>query len=1146
MIQILHLSDIQYGRHHVDKDSRKPLYPDKNYSQQLDKLIDDLKILKDSRNIVPNFIVVTGDIAEWSRRDEYKAAGEFLGGLADYLKIDRRYVVMVPGNHDINRKVCQASRLMADAEAECYNPPYFQKFKFYKEFFDTFYKDASFPERYVPYRFTESQLFVNFVFPEEGVAFIGLNSCVDESELPTHYGNITVEQLKKALSELNAHDPKGELFRVALMHHNFVRSSENDEENLKDADDLKPLMLSHNIRLILHGHQHVPRAEVTGTGDRIIPVLATGSAGLDSVTLPETPRRYQVIDIDQQNVRVYRRFFDNTHMGKSGKGCWKPDMAPDQAEIFDHFTIPGLSRKESEKDDDKIEILCEIPKSLKIPVAYREWVGEKCRHMDVDRLREKGSAITVGLPEMFIPLYSNPHGKGDKNKIDDLEILLKDRGHYVDVEDLIAEDGDLLISGEAGSGKTTLVKHFVYMALNNPDWKDLGDFLPILVFLKDLRAFDITNAGRDEETAAKLLALSFRKSGCGLDVETIKNYCAAGKALFFLDGLDEIPMALRNVVINSFSAFRRHCRGGRFILAGRPHGLEGDVVDFIKDRKATILPLTMEQVEKCIFKWFQHVKRSKSKPIEKTAEGMISEIKSVPGVERLVHNPLMLTAVCILYYDKKKLPGQRAELYKKFVENMLHRRFPDPEQVLSFLMTLAFHMHTSPQKLKGIDKEPALDILKQVYRQGDRPDDEYQIYIQKQFNRIEPDCGLLKFDGGQLMFRHLTFQEFLTAGYIKDRKTKYDEAIQTYWQDEWFKEVIELLVGLLSIDNRQWANDLVEEAFKKQDAPPFYAWRLGAQSILDIHEDRRNTNVVDLAAGKMRHIMASKAGPKDRADAGELLGWLGDRRDLEIFTSIPDGKYDTSVGKVALNGFEMSKYLVTNQWYKKFIDSGGYRKEAFWPPEGMKWLKHTGVKHPLGWHDRQWSCPNHPVIGVCWYEAAAFCRWLTEVRNDGVIYRLPSEKEWEATAAGFEKRVYPWGKDFDKNRSNVEGTKIERTSAVGIFKGGETPEGVNDLAGNVWEWTGTSYHTQKKLDDFRFETDAQELYDKIISSSGDEQKKRIDDYLKLREDKNRRLPVLRGGSWTLNRGFARCGYRNFNHPDNRLSFIGFRCSRTKN
>lgn len=265
MIRILHLSDIQYGRHHVDKDERPPLYPDGNYSLQLKKLIADLDILKSKQNMVPNFIAVTGDIAEGSRRDEYNAAAEFLGGLADYLNIDRRYVLMVPGNHDVNRKLCQAARLTADAEAKPFNPPYFSKFKFYKEFLDDFYKDVAFPEEAIPYRFTEDRLFVNFVFPEERVAFLGFNSCINESELDDdHYGNITINQLEKAIGELNTVDPKGELLRVALLHHNFVCSSNNDSENLKDADDLKLLMLKNDIRLILHGHQHYPRDEATG------------------------------------------------------------------------------------------------------------------------------------------------------------------------------------------------------------------------------------------------------------------------------------------------------------------------------------------------------------------------------------------------------------------------------------------------------------------------------------------------------------------------------------------------------------------------------------------------------------------------------------------------------------------------------------------------------------------------------------------------------------------------------------------------------------------------------------------------------------------------------------------------------------------
>lgn len=213
--------------------------------------------------------------------------------------------------------------------------------------------------------------------------------------------------------------------------------------------------------------------------------------------------------------------------------------------------------------------------------------------------------------------------------------------------------------------------------------------------------------------------------------------------------------------------------------------------------------------------------------------------------------------------------------------------------------------------------------------------------------------------------------------------------------------------------------------------------------------------------------------------------------------------------------------------------------------EGLKWLKHTGAKLPWFWHDRSWNCPNHPVVGVCWYEAAAFCCWLTKIKDDGFFYRLPSEKEWEATAAGLEKREHPWGPDFDENRCNVEETEIERTSAVGLFKAGETPEGVSDLAGNVWEWTGTDYHAENELDDFRFETDAQALYEKILAASGDERKKLIEDYSKLLEDENRQLPAIRGGAWYFDRYLARCAARFIFHPFYRYFFVGFRCSRTK-
>jgi predicted phosphodiesterase len=311
-----------------------------------------------NENIKPNFIVITGDIAEWSLREEYVLAEDFLDSLTKHLNIDRGYVIMVPSNHDINRNVCQGSRLLSEPENQEFKPPYFAKFKYYEEFFSRFYQMMSFPKNIVPYTFKEDQLFVNYYFPDEGILFSGLNSCIDECEKEPHYGNITISQLQRAIDEINDFDPKTEMLRVCLMHHNFNRSSNNDEENLIDADELKPLLIKAKFQLILHGHQHIPRHEITGKGNYSINVLATGSAGLDSETIPDNSRRYQIIDIERNAVKVYRRFFDSQAIHTTGRGCWKPDLDPSQNAIYEEFVLStGLY-------ENKIGDIAEKPKTI--------------------------------------------------------------------------------------------------------------------------------------------------------------------------------------------------------------------------------------------------------------------------------------------------------------------------------------------------------------------------------------------------------------------------------------------------------------------------------------------------------------------------------------------------------------------------------------------------------------------------------------------------------------------------------------------------------------------------------------------------------------------------------------------------------------
>jgi predicted NACHT family NTPase len=143
-----------------------------------------------------------------------------------------------------------------------------------------------------------------------------------------------------------------------------------------------------------------------------------------------------------------------------------------------------------------------------------------------------------------------------------------------------------------------------------------------------------------------------------------------------------------------------------------------------------------------------------------------------PSIDVLTDNPLMLTAICILYHDGKELPGQRAELYKKFLISLLYKRFPDYEKVYDFLKTFAFKMHSAGAR--SADRAFAVGVLRSVYkRQDGESEEDYRKRTERLFDEIEPRCGLLKFESGQHLFWHLTFQEFLTAVYIVDNSTDY-------------------------------------------------------------------------------------------------------------------------------------------------------------------------------------------------------------------------------------------------------------------------------------------------------------------------------------------------------------------------------------
>jgi len=160
--------------------------------------------------------------------------------------------------------------------------------------------------------------------------------------------------------------------------------------------------------------------------------------------------------------------------------------------------------------------------------------------------------------------------------------------------------------------------------------------------------------------------------------------------------------------------------------------------------------------------------------------------------------------------------------------------------------------------------------------------------------------------------------------------------------------------------------------------------------------------------------------------------------------------------KSTVQPFQIAKYPVTNAQFGKFIEAGGYDSPQWWTVEGWQRKQAEGWTKPRFWQDRKWNGEEHPVVGVSWFEAVAFCNWLSEAAKTSIS--LPTDQQWQRAAQGDDGRTYPWGEQFDSYRANTNRDDIESTTPVTQYEGkGDSPYGVVDMAGNVWEFCLTEF-----------------------------------------------------------------------------------------
>jgi 3',5'-cyclic AMP phosphodiesterase CpdA len=309
-LTVLHLSDMQFGRNHLFGRLNLPP-PDAQFDNLFARLHDDLEALKRDHELTPDLLVVSGDLAEWGMPQEFKNAFAFLTQLVEYLQLPRQRVVIVPGNHDINRKACEAYFADCAADGREPVPPFSPKWKHFLSHFQEFYQG-------LPIAFTVEEPWSLFVMDELHVVVAGLNSTMAEiHNLPEddplvktgkfgHFGWVGEAQLRWFAQKLKSFQAKGWL-RLGVVHHNCRRGATDDNENLRDADDLDRLLCPY-LNLLLHGHTHNGKLDRMPNGT---PVLSTGSTALARKARPdEVPNQYQFIRVRAKQLELWTRRYD--------------------------------------------------------------------------------------------------------------------------------------------------------------------------------------------------------------------------------------------------------------------------------------------------------------------------------------------------------------------------------------------------------------------------------------------------------------------------------------------------------------------------------------------------------------------------------------------------------------------------------------------------------------------------------------------------------------------------------------------------------------------------------------------------------------------------------------------------------------------
>ncbi len=900
--------------------------------------------------------------------------------------------------------------------------------------------------------------------------------------------------------------------------------------------------------------------------------------------------------------------------------------------------------------------------------AYYRALASNCRHLQLGTFDPKFIRSTatgqVTLHQVYVGLdvAAPVRGEDEDSQAWGLRLARGEGQGRTPLLKALAEPeaAHAVLLGDPGSGKTTFVNYLTYrlaeVAAGNGSPDDLPEALrdlwPMRLILREAARYLPPDAHGTADMLWKAVHADLTQRLGEVAAERLLPYLQARlvrRGFFLLDGLDEVPAAhrRRECLLEAIQSLLGTLQpGGRVLLTARPYAYADPEWQLPGLPILALAPFNEEQVSRFVARWYQAVGPVMSWGPEESqgrGEQLSTALQERPRLGDLASRPLLLTLMTTLHTSWGQLPEDRAELYEESVKLLLSRwqrartvRMPEGEEeqpgitakldtelhpLRRALEQLAYAAHARQGEAAerddapaGIPEQEVLAALCQVLPQD--------VNATAVLPYLKYRAGLLlERRPGVYAFPHRSFQEYLAACHLAETEKDFGGRLrELIWDDAtWWREVFLLGVGkaqqgglsnAVAVVNTLVHSELIDVV--EPTTTHWYAAALAGTALLDLDlagqldaPPHHRALLRRVRRWLVALVEAGHLSPRERLEAGDVLGRLGDPRpgvgtvplggagseipDI-LWVKIPAGPFlmgsvdddaeaypdEKTQHKLTLPDYYIARYPVTNAQFRPFVEGDGYENPDYWTKQGWAWRQ--GAEPDLSpwddysdedfkrrsrewlagrpvekrdrhfwWNDSRWGAPTRPVVGVTWFEAVAYTRWLEErlkvasfklkVWQDKKIVnvnlqratfnlQLPSEAEWEKAArgglpsperrgVGGEVQKYPWGNDWQENCANIETVGLEQTNPVGMFPAGASPYGVLEMSGNVWEWTRSRWGERSVMQ--------VEYGYPYNSADGREQLEGM------------KILILRGGSWYNDLRNARCAFRPGNLPD----FFGY-------